>query len=127
MTAEDEVFVGDPLEPKAGTFDAAAMGAGGPGLARRFLWRGEAVEVAAVLRTWKETGPMKGARSGGEQYVRKHWFEVRTTGGEVLTLYVERQARTARETRRRWWLFSRRPAGPAGNDETRDPKGPPKR
>ncbi len=100
-------FVGEPIEPVGGTFDTSGMAAGGPGLPQRFRWRGTEYEVAGVRKAWRETGPMKGARAGeGEQYARKHWFEVRTTSGEVMTLYFERQAHSAREKTRRWWLFT---------------------
>jgi hypothetical protein len=102
-----ERFVGEPIEPDAGTFDTGRMAAGGPGLPQRFHWRGTEYEVAGVRKAWRETGPMKGSPRGqGERYVRKHSFEVRTTSGEVMTLYFERQARSAREKTRRWWLFT---------------------
>jgi len=103
-----EHFIGEAVEPDAATFDTKAMAAGGPGLPRRFTWRGTTYEVAEVLKTWRETGP---CTSGSpEQYVRKHWFEVRAASGEVMTLYFERQARSGRERKRRWWLFTLRPA-----------------
>ncbi|NQU41698.1 hypothetical protein HQ520_00320 [bacterium] len=42
----------------------------------------------------------------GERYVRKHWFRIRTTDGQEMKLYFERQARSAREAKKRWWLHS---------------------
>lgn len=105
----NEHFVGEPVAPVPGTGDALQASRGGPGLPQRFIWRGTEYEVAAVLKTWRETGP---CTSGSpEQYVRKHWFTVRTTSGEEMTLYFERQARSSHERKKRWWLFTTRPTG----------------
>jgi hypothetical protein len=105
-----EEFIGEAIEPDAATFDPKGMAGGWPGLPQRFTWRGTEYQVAQVLKTWRETGAMKGsARGRGEQYVRKHWFTVRTTSGDRMTLYFERQARRAPDRKRRWWLFSHTP------------------
>lgn len=104
-------FVGDPIEPVADTCDAGRMAMGEPGLPRAFLWRGETLEIAAVLRCWRETGPCR--HGSGERYVRKHWFEVVTRTGATLELYFDRQPRGRRGSAR-WWLFSQR-AAPDGN------------
>jgi len=98
-----ERLVSEPIEPLAGSFDTARMAAGGPGLPRAFVWRGETLEIAAVVRTWRETGPCR--HGSPEVYVRKHWFEVTTRAGAVLRLYFDRQPRGGREAAR-WWLFS---------------------
>lgn len=104
MTATPtERFVSEALAPVAGTFDTGLMAAGGPGLPRAFVWRGKTLEIAAVVRTWQETGPCH--HGSPEVYVRKHWFEVRTRGGNVLRLYFDRQPRGGRGAAR-WWLFS---------------------
>jgi hypothetical protein len=108
----DQQFVGERIEPVPGTGDAAQASRGSPGLPQRFTWRGTTYKVAEVLKTWRVTGPMKGSSRGeGEQYVRKHWFLVRTASGEEMTLYFERQARSGRQRKKRWWLFTvKRPA-----------------
>jgi hypothetical protein len=98
-----EEFVGEAIRPVVGTADVAGMSAGGPGLPRQFQWRKQTVEVAQVLKMWRETGPCH--HGSGEAYVRKHWFEVVTGGGETMRIYFERQARS-RSIKRRWWLFS---------------------
>jgi len=97
-------FVGEPIEPIAESMDTRRMATGGPGLPMRFRWRGEAHEVAEVLEQWRQTGPC--TSGSGEQYVRKHWYRVRTTGGVEMKLYFERQARSGRERKVRWWLHS---------------------
>ena len=101
----DEVFVGDQITPVAGAFDTAAMATGAPGLPRRFVWRGTQYTVEQVLETLKSSSPCRSG--GGEMYLRKHWYRIRTTGGEVMTLYFNRQPhRGRRATRDRWVLYS---------------------
>jgi hypothetical protein len=99
-----EEFIGEAIQPVAETIDASRMAAGGPGLPRQFRWRSETLTVAQVLNAWRETGPCR--HGSGEQYVRKHWFEVATDSGLKMKLYFERQARSGKNPRARWWLFS---------------------
>ena len=40
-----------------------------------------------------------------EMYLRRHWFRLRTTSGEQMTLYCERQAKNTRRPKARWWLY----------------------
>ena len=98
-----EEFVSTEIQPLAATFDAARMSTGEPGLPRQFRWRSETVQIARVVRSWRETGPCHHGR--GERYVRKHWFEVLTDSGETMKIYFERQARS-RKNKSRWWLFT---------------------
>jgi len=99
-----EEFVSEPIMPVAGTFDTDGMTRGEPGLPARFSWREQEYAVADVLKTWKESGPCK---SGGpEMYLRKHWFKIRTDDGIEMTVYFERQPRTKRQSKKRWWLYT---------------------
>jgi phosphoribosylglycinamide formyltransferase-1 len=98
-----QTFVSESIKPVVAFANTQAMAAGGPGLPREFVWRGRALGIAAVLRTWRETGPCKSG--GAESYVRKHWFEVQTTDHRRARIYFERQPRD-RNRSRRWWLFS---------------------
>jgi len=102
-TEMEQKFVSEPIKPVVATADTNAMAVGGPGLPHEFTWRGETLSVAAVLRTWHETGPCKHGSS--EYYVRKHWFEVETTSNQIARIYFERQPR-GRKFTKRWWLFS---------------------
>ena len=102
-TRTDQEFVSESIRPLVATADTGAMAAGGPGLPREFRWRGRALRIAAVVRTWRETGACK--HGSGEAYVRKHWFEVDTTTGRKAMLYFERQPRGRNKTAR-WWLYS---------------------
>ena len=102
---QSESFVGEPITPKPGTFDSAAMATGAPGLPRVFTCRGREYTVAAVIESWKTTGP---CRSGSpEAYVHKHWYRVRTATGETMTLYFDRQPPRGRaRSKARWFLYT---------------------
>jgi phosphoribosylglycinamide formyltransferase-1 len=100
----DRRFVGDAIRPVAGSGDATAMARGEPGLPLRFRWREADFEVAAVLARWRETGPC--TSGSGERYVRRHWFRIRTTSGEEMEIYCDRQPRRGANPRARWWLFA---------------------
>lgn len=105
----EEQFVSEAIEPVVGTADTFSMARGEPGLPQRFRWRETEYRVAAVLRAWKQSGPCH--HGSGEQYLRKHWFEILTDPPLVMTLYCDRQARRGRNPRGRWWLYTARPAG----------------
>ena len=98
-----EEFVSEAIRPVAETIDATRMAAGGPGLPRQFQWRSQIVSIVQVLNVWRETGPCH--HGSGEQYVRKHWFEVLTDSGATMKIYFEGQPRSAKK-KDRWWLFS---------------------
>jgi phosphoribosylglycinamide formyltransferase-1 len=98
-----ERFISEAIQPSVETYDTARMATGEPGLPREFTWRGQTIVVAGVLRTWRDTGK---CRNGSpELYVRKHWFEISTTGGDTMKIYFDRQPRGGRHGAR-WWLFS---------------------
>lgn len=94
-------FVSEPLTPVPGTADASAMSRGEPGVPSRFRWRGETHEVANHLSSWKTS-----TRDRGDLYLRRHWHEIITTKGLRLTIYCERQARTASRAKQRWFVYS---------------------
>ena len=99
-----ERFVSEALQPAGDSIDTAGMASGEPGVPRRFAWDGRDFEVAEILETWKSTSGC--SHGGGEAYVRKHWFRVRTTDGSEMKIYFERQARSAGQRTTRWWLFA---------------------
>ena len=100
---EDE-FVSEAIKPVAGTFDTAGMTRGEPGLLGRFIWRDIEYAVDEVLEKWKETGRCKSGSS--EMYLRKHWFRIRCTDGSKMTIYFERQPKSKRQSKKRWWLYT---------------------
>jgi hypothetical protein len=98
-----EQFISAAIRPVGETLDAGRMSAGEPGLPGQFRWGDRTIQVARVLRSWRETGPCH--HGSGEAYVRKHWFEVETDSGEKMKIYFERQRRSRKNTAR-WWLFT---------------------
>jgi hypothetical protein len=103
ITPMTEQFIGEAIQPVSETIDADRMTRGEPGLPRQFRWRSETVCIVQVLGTWKETGPCR--NGSGEQYVRKHWFDLLKDSGVKMKIYFERQARSTKK-KERWWLFS---------------------
>jgi len=99
-----ERFVGEEMQPVAGTFDAAGMARGEPGLPLRFTWRGTEYRVVAVIEKWKSTGPCRHGSS--ELYVRRHWYKIRTEPPAEMTVYCDRQAKDRRRPKGRWWIYS---------------------
>lgn len=98
----DEQFISEPITPAPGTFDRRGMARGEPGLPARFTWRGDEYTIADVLETWVTSGKEKG---GDEIYLRRHWWQIRTTDGSVMKLYCERQ-KQRRDTKQRWFIYS---------------------
>jgi len=101
-------LISEPISPHAGTFTVGAMGRGEPGLPRGFDWRGQSYLVAEVLRVWKHSS-REGARTGGQLYLRRHYFELRMNHDQVWTVYFVRQTPRSGDPKRRWFLYSLRP------------------
>ena len=100
----NEEFISEPITPVQGTFETAAMTRGEPGLPGRFVWRDREYATTEVLETWKESGPC--ISGGGEQYLRKHWYKVKTDDGLRMTIYFERQSQSKSQNKTRWWLYT---------------------
>ncbi|MBF0522272.1 MAG: cytoplasmic protein [Candidatus Omnitrophica bacterium] len=81
-------LISEPIDPIPGSFDTNFMSSGTPGLPREFLWRKQNFIVEKVIKTWRTTGPCH--HGSGEQYVRRHWFEVITTSHHVMKLYFDK-------------------------------------
>jgi len=108
-----EQFVSERLKPVAESVDFSETPVGEPPLPRRFVWREVEYAVDEVLRTWKESGRDK-THGSSEQYVRKHWFHVRTTSGHEMKIYFERHAKSKAQRTSRWWVFTVEAPGSAG-------------
>ena len=97
-------FICEPLTPVAGTADTTAMARGEPGLPKRFTWRGREYRVVDVVRTWKTTGPC--TSGADEQYVRRHWYTIRTDPPMTMTVYCDRQSKDRKHPKARWWVYT---------------------
>lgn len=98
-----DTFVSEELRPLPGSFETAAT-PGQPALPRAFKWRDRTLEIAHVRRTWKTTGPC--THGSSERYVRRHWYDIATTDGQTMQIYFERKARSPRQAKHRWWVYS---------------------
>ncbi|MDX9867860.1 MAG: DUF6504 family protein [Kiritimatiellia bacterium] len=99
-----ERFISEPLRPIPEAVEIAGAAPGEPAIPRKFQWRGDTVEIAEVTRKWKSTSPC--THKSGERYVRRHWYDITTADGRYLRIYFERQARSRRDRKKRWWVYS---------------------
>ncbi|MBN1917281.1 MAG: cytoplasmic protein [Verrucomicrobia bacterium] len=97
-------LISEPLTPAAGTGDTAMMARGEPGLPERFSWRGIEYRVVEVVRTWKTTSQC--TSGADEQYVRRHWWAVRTDPPMTMTVYCDRQPKDRSRPKARWWVYT---------------------
>jgi len=97
-------FVSESITPVFDQGTGKSVGAGEPVVPSGFIWRDREYRVEAVLQVWKETGSCRSGSS--ERYLRKHWYRMRMTNGQEMEIYFERQARSAKQRKMRWWLFS---------------------
>jgi len=77
---------------------------GEPVLPDGFMWREKEYWIESVLKAWKESGPCRSGAS--ELYLRKHWYQVRMTDHTEMEVYFERQARSTKQRKQRWWLYT---------------------
>ncbi len=95
-----------------GEVDARRVVVGEPVPSRRDFHGADMCRITPwveMLEEWKESGPC--THGSGEMYVRKHWYRIRTSGGDEMKIYFERKARSAREVKKRWWLYTLTPRG----------------
>lgn len=97
-------FISEPIEPDTGTFDAAAMASGQPGLPSGFTWRDRHYAVVEILSEWKASEAEFHTR--GEKYYRKHFWRIRVDSGERMTIYAVRKVKAGEDPKRRWWLYT---------------------
>ena len=99
-----EQFICEPIKPVVDTIDPHILATGEPGLPKKFVWRDTEYSVSRLIEKWKTTGPCRnGSR---ERYVREHWFRIETTDGKEMRIYFERQAKSRRQAKKRWWVHT---------------------
>jgi hypothetical protein len=96
--SETPRFVGEPLVPGTTFVNSSALSQGEPPLPTAFRWGTLELSVLEVLSTWRSTKTDR-----GDDYLAKHWYEIRTTGERRAVLYFDRKARAGRP---RWWLYT---------------------
>jgi hypothetical protein len=108
MMARMKRMVSEPILPEAGTFDAGAMAGGTPGLPTSFRWRGVERRIDECESAWKSLRPEP---TGGELYLRRHYYALRMDDGTRWVVYCLRQPSSMGGGRQRWFLFTVEGAG----------------
>ncbi|MEK6674419.1 MAG: DUF6504 family protein [Planctomycetota bacterium] len=98
-------LVSELIQPQGGGFNTLRMGRGEPGLPQAFTWRGRAYTILHELQAWKESSP-EGGHTGGELYLRRHYYKLRMSDGTNWTVYFLRQTPRTGQSRHRWYLYS---------------------
>ena len=100
-------LISEMITPLPGTFDPTAMSRGEPGLPSGFIWRGRTLSVRSLRRAWKQLRPEP---SGGEMYLRRHYYLIEMDDSSVWTVYCLRQppprSGGVRRVSQRWFLYS---------------------
>ena len=96
-------FISEAIKPDPASFDTRYMSVGAPGLPREFFWRQETVKVIDVLKTWKTTGSCH--HGSKEQYVRRHWFQVKTQRHGTMKIYFDKGTYGKRKEMG-WFIYS---------------------
>jgi hypothetical protein len=98
-------LISEPITPHPGTSDTSRMGRGEPGLPSGFVWRGTSYDVLEELEAWKESS-REGARTGGQLYLRRHYFQLRMSDDTIWTVYCTRQTPRSGDPKKRWFLYT---------------------
>ncbi|MFC1765679.1 DUF6504 family protein [Planctomycetota bacterium] len=97
-------FVSETITPVFSDGPSQPHVPGEPILPQGFRWRDTEYTIETVVKVWKENGPCRSGAS--ELYLRKHWYQLRMTDGCEMEVYFERQARSAKQQKKRWWLYT---------------------
>ena len=97
-------FVSQSIAPADG-FLTEASGSEPP-VPSAFTWNDRTLTISAVLRSWRSTKTDR-----GDAYLKRHWFELRTSEGETIEVYYDRESRRGGA---RWWLYT---IAPDANEE----------
>ena len=90
-------FVSCAIEPSGEGFLTPATG-NEPPLPAAFRWEDRTLVVAAVRRAWRTS-----KNDRGDDYLKRHWFEIETGDGSIARVYYDREARRGAA---RWWLYT---------------------
>ena len=90
-------FVSRPITPAGDGFVTGASGSEPP-VPRAFVWNDRTLEITAVLRSRRTSKTDR-----GDNYLKRHWFELQTSDGAVIEVYYDREARRGSAP---WWLYT---------------------
>lgn len=86
-----------PIAPAGNAFVTPATGSEPP-VPAAFVVEEQLLNVTLVARSWRST---KSDR--GDNYLKRHWFELETAEGPRLEVYFDREARRGAP---QWWLYT---------------------
>ena len=90
-------FVSAAIQPTGSALASQATGSEPP-VPSVFSWAGRELAVKTILRTWRST-----KNDRGDNYLKRHWYEIETTDGAILQVYYDREGRRGESP---WWLFT---------------------
>jgi hypothetical protein len=90
-------FVSRPLLPAGDEFLTPATGSEPP-VPRAFRWGERMLVISEVVRTWRTT-----KKDRGDNYLKRHWFELKTADGNTIEVYFDRETRRGSSP---WWLYT---------------------
>jgi hypothetical protein len=90
-------FVSRPIAPAGDGFITEASGSEPP-VPRAFIWDGGTLAITAVLRSWRSSKTDR-----GDNYLKRHWFELETSDGATIEVYYDRESRRGSSP---WWLYT---------------------
>jgi hypothetical protein len=69
-----------------------------PSLPTAFHWRNETLAIKSVRDRRRSTKVDR-----GDTYLKRHWFDLETVDGRVITVYYDRAAKRGHP---HWWLYA---------------------
>lgn len=90
-------FVSRPISPTGEGFITPATG-GEPPVPLSFIFNGRTFEISAIVRSWRSS-----KRDRGDNYLKRHWFELETKDGATIEVYYDRETRRGASA---WWLYT---------------------
>ncbi len=98
-----ERFISEQLKPIMDGPAPVPFEAGAPMMPPAFEWRRQRLPVLEVLESWKELSPC--SSGSPERYLRRHWYRLRTSDEQEMTVYFLRQAQSGKQPKSRWFLY----------------------
>jgi hypothetical protein len=90
-------FVSRPIVPAGDGFITDARGSEPP-VPRGFIWDDRTLAITAVVRSWRSS-----KMDRGDNYLKRHWFELETSEGATIEVYYERETRRGASP---WYLYT---------------------
>ena len=97
------LFISEPIKVDTDSMSTETLAKGAPACPQKFWWHEKEYRVEKLLDSWRKITP-EGGRKDAEKYVRSHYFKIKTTRNEIMTIYCDRKITRKRKTG--WGLFT---------------------